>query len=140
MLNEYNPNFVEVASDDQGMMATDLEKQLANWPADRRKPKLIYTIPTGSNPAGTCASKERKIELLKIAKKYDIMLAEDDAYYYLVSGCLPTRLQLESALLTAAPALGSTMAISHRHPVYWLSKNKSQARPDAWFASTRLAR
>lgn len=85
MLDEFNVNFVEVPSDDQGMMARELDEVLSAWPADRRKPKFVYTIPTGSNPSGTCASEARKMDLLRVVKKHDIMLCEDDAYFYLVS-------------------------------------------------------
>lgn len=84
-LAEFGVNYVEVPSDSEGMVAKDLDRILAEWPADRRKPKLIYTIPTGSNPAGTCASEQRKKDLLNVSKKYNVLLCEDDAYFYLVS-------------------------------------------------------
>lgn len=110
ILNEYKPNYVEVASDAQGMMSSALEEKLANWPKDQKKPKLIYTIPTGANPSGTCASEPRKKELLQIAKKYDLLLCEDDAYYYLVRSC----------------ACISKRSTDKFHPVLWTATTSTE--------------
>lgn len=48
-----------------------------------RRPKLLYTIPTGQNPTGASTTQERKREIYQICRDYDIWILEDDPYYYL---------------------------------------------------------
>lgn len=44
---------------------------------------ILFFSPTGSNPTGCSSPLHRKIEILALAKKYNLLLLEDDAYYYL---------------------------------------------------------
>lgn len=60
---------------------------LQNWdPAahkNARKPSVLYAIPTGQNPTGTTQSLERRKEIYKIAQRHDLIILEDDPYYFL---------------------------------------------------------
>ena len=58
--------------DQNGMKVEVLEQVLA-----RRKPKLIYTIPTFQNPTGTTLSLERRRRLLELAALYKVPIVED---------------------------------------------------------------
>ncbi|UZJ57569.1 hypothetical protein CBS101457_006889 [Exobasidium rhododendri] len=87
-LTTLQANVVAVESDDQGLMATALEETLANWnttpkTAGKPFPKLIYTTPTAANPSGTTASEERKRQILSIARKFGVLIMEDDPYMLL---------------------------------------------------------
>ena len=44
---------------------------------------MLYTIPTGANPTGASLTIERRMKVLEIATKYDLIVIEDDPYYYL---------------------------------------------------------
>ncbi|KAJ7150604.1 pyridoxal phosphate-dependent transferase [Mycena filopes] len=80
---------IEVHSDGHGLDPANLEAILANWEADhpgKGFPKALYTVPSGSNPTGASIPEARKIEVLKLAKKYDFLLLEDDAYAFLYYG------------------------------------------------------
>lgn len=46
-------------------------------------PKVIYLNPTGSNPTGVTMPLERRKEVYDICCKYDLLILEDDAYYFL---------------------------------------------------------
>lgn len=46
-------------------------------------PKVIYLNPTASNPTGVTMSTERKKEIYRICCKYNLIILEDDAYYFL---------------------------------------------------------
>lgn len=46
-------------------------------------PKVMYLIPTVSNPTGYLMTKERKQKIYEIACKYNMMIVEDDVYMYL---------------------------------------------------------
>ena len=56
----------EVDTDSQGLSVEHLAKVLDNWESERpgkTRPKLLYTIPTGSNPTGCSIGEARKIEV-----------------------------------------------------------------------------
>lgn len=44
---------------------------------------MIYLNPTVSNPAGTTLPTYRKREIYRLACEYDMLILEDDPYYYL---------------------------------------------------------
>ncbi len=44
------------------------------------KAKILYLIPTFQNPAGTCMSLEKRKAVLELAKKYNIIILEDNPY------------------------------------------------------------
>ncbi|KII93912.1 hypothetical protein PLICRDRAFT_171614 [Plicaturopsis crispa FD-325 SS-3] len=82
-------HLVEVESDSDGLDPASLDYILSSWSAThpyQRFPKLLYTIPTGSNPSGASIPESRKIEILKLAKRYDLLIMEDDAYAFLYYG------------------------------------------------------
>lgn len=43
----------------------------------------MYINPTGANPTGVILSTERKKEIYNIACKYNLIILEDDPYYFL---------------------------------------------------------
>jgi DNA-binding transcriptional MocR family regulator len=53
---------------------------------------VLYTIPTGHNPSGATQSLERRRALYAIAARHDLIVLEDDPYYYLVQAALCRRL------------------------------------------------
>ncbi|KAF7290680.1 Aminotran-1-2 domain-containing protein [Mycena indigotica] len=80
---------VEVAADSQGLNPASLDSILSTWGEThpgQRFPKFLYTIPSGSNPTGASIPEARKVEVLRLVKKYNILLLEDDAYAFLYYG------------------------------------------------------
>lgn len=76
--NAYQPKFISISMDDNGMDTYELEEKIKEH---KGKPiKFIYTVPTFQNPAGVTMSLERRKHLLEIARKYKILIFEDDAY------------------------------------------------------------
>ena len=76
-------NLVSVSTDTEGIMPESLESILKNWEDVATRPKVLYTIPTGSNPTGVTVSLERKKAIYKICQEYDILIMEDDPYNFL---------------------------------------------------------
>ncbi|KAL2194753.1 TdiD protein [Corynascus similis CBS 632.67] len=74
---------VEVCSGPDGVDPSDLERVLSAWPENRRHPTVLYTVPTGSNPTGRSCSETNKARILRLAKRFNFMIFEDDAYYFL---------------------------------------------------------
>ncbi len=61
---------------DDGIDLEKLEDALKANP----KAKLLYLIPTFQNPAGTCMSLEKRRAVLALAKKYGVLILEDNPY------------------------------------------------------------
>ncbi|KAF8937113.1 pyridoxal phosphate-dependent transferase [Dissophora ornata] len=79
-------NLVDVELDSHGVVPAKLREQLESWPADKRKPKMLYTVPVGGNPTGVSQTLERKKEIYEIAREHNLLILEDDPYYYLQYG------------------------------------------------------
>src|SRR4051812_37328359 len=69
-----------VEVDDEGMRTDRLADRLEQIVKEGRKPKLIYTIDTFHNPAGPTLTEKRRRELLELARQYNVIVLEDDAY------------------------------------------------------------
>ncbi|MEH7120317.1 PLP-dependent aminotransferase family protein [Neobacillus vireti] len=72
----YNPKFVEVAMDEEGMVMEQLEKKLQEHP----NTKFIYTIPDFQNPTGRTLKLERRKKMIELANQYDVLIVEDNPY------------------------------------------------------------
>ena len=66
---------IEVPMMDGGMNLEYLKKIL-----DRRKPRLVYTMPNFQNPTGVTISLERRKKILELADHYGVPVVEDDPY------------------------------------------------------------
>ena len=70
------PKFIEVPTDDGGMIMEELEKILATT----EKVKMIYVIPDFQNPTGRTWDLERRHKFMEIVNKYEIPVIEDNPY------------------------------------------------------------
>lgn len=78
-LNSFRANGAEpigVPLCDDGIDLDILEEKLKTTP----RVKLIYLIPTFHNPAGICSSYENRRAVYALAKKYGVMILEDNPY------------------------------------------------------------
>lgn len=48
--------------------------------------QLLYVVPNGDNPTGNTLSEDRRREIYSLACEYDILIVEDDPYYFLHYG------------------------------------------------------
>ena len=56
----------EINTDSEGLSADHLRQVLDNWETEKpgvRRPKVLYTIPMGSNPTGYSIPEHRKKEM-----------------------------------------------------------------------------
>lgn len=74
--NAYEPNFVEVPTDNGGLIPEELDKILATTP----NCKFIYVIPDFQNPTGRTWSLERRKKFMEVVNKYDLPVLEDNPY------------------------------------------------------------
>lgn len=78
--NSYGAEMIGIKFDEQGMRADLLEEKLAELKAQGTKPKFIYIIPDFQNPAGITMPESRRLEIIEIAKKYNVLIVEDSPY------------------------------------------------------------
>ncbi len=78
--NSYGSDLIGITLDDKGMRSDLLEKKLEELRLQGTKPKFIYVIPDFQNPAGITMPKSRRLEIIALAKKYDVLLVEDSPY------------------------------------------------------------
>lgn len=76
----YNPEFVGLKMDDDGIIISALERILKKLESEHKKIKFLYTVPTCQNPTGVTLSMERRKRLLELASEYDFLIIEDDPY------------------------------------------------------------
>lgn len=69
-------HMVPVKCDDDGILPSELAKVIAGA-------KVLYTVPVGQNPLGTRMSCERYKAIYELCAAHDVIIVEDDAYYYL---------------------------------------------------------
>jgi 2-aminoadipate transaminase len=65
-----------IPMDDEGLDLDALEHELRTEPG----PAFLYTIPTFQNPSGRTLSEERRARLIDLARRYDLLVLEDDPY------------------------------------------------------------
>lgn len=72
----YKTRLRGVPMDEDGMNTDALEEVLKSEP----RAKLIYTIPTFQNPMGVTMSLEKRKKVYELAKKYGVVILEDNPY------------------------------------------------------------
>ncbi len=75
-LQVFRPRFVEVPTDDEGMLPEALEACLAA----HDRVKLIYVIPDFQNPTGRTWSHERRRRFMEIVNRHRLPVVEDHPY------------------------------------------------------------
>ncbi|CAG9861819.1 unnamed protein product [Phyllotreta striolata] len=83
-----NVNVIGIDQDESGIQPRKLVEALENCKkyteeGGGKMPKVMYLNPTASNPSGTTMPTDRKIEIYRICCEYNIIILEDDAYYFL---------------------------------------------------------
>ncbi len=93
--NPYEPQYVSVDMDDEGLRLEALEAALQAHPV-----RFLYVLPTFQNPSGRLMGLERRKAIVALARKYQTPILEDDAYaeLYFDGQPLPTLYALDQAL------------------------------------------
>lgn len=110
----YEPEYLTVASDEDGLLPGSLEAAL------KRGPKLVYVIPNFDNPRGTTMSLERRRNLLESADRHGVLIFEDDPYGQLrfEGEPLPSLFELAPDRVVYSSTLSKTVAPGLR--IAWL--------------------
>lgn len=71
----YHPHYHTVSMDEEGMVVSEVEDAIR-----KRKPRFIYAVSNFQNPTGITMTRERRQDLVKLAKEYYIPVIDDNPY------------------------------------------------------------
>ncbi len=75
---------IGINMDEEGLVPEDLATILRGWDSSQGpRPSVLFTIPSGQNPTGTTQSTKRRTEIYRVAEEFDLIIIEDDPYYFL---------------------------------------------------------
>lgn len=76
----YGAQLRGIPLDDNGMRPDELEKALIELKEQQETVKFIYIIPDFQNPAGVTVPHERRLEIIRIAERHNVLIVEDSPY------------------------------------------------------------
>lgn len=86
-LKPFNCNLIGLPTDQDGISADALQMGIENaLKTGKSVPRVLYTVPTGGNPSGCSTSLERKEAIYELCCQHDIIILEDDPYFFLNFG------------------------------------------------------
>jgi 2-aminoadipate transaminase len=77
---------LQVPLDDGGLQVEALEARLEALARDGDRARMLYIIPNFQNPSGITLAAGRRGPVLDLARRYDLLLVEDDVYRDLAYG------------------------------------------------------
>jgi DNA-binding transcriptional MocR family regulator len=72
----YEPRFLQIDLDDDGMIVDQLEEALLRG----ERPTFVYTVPNFHNPAGVTMSRRRREQLVALCREAHLPIVEDNPY------------------------------------------------------------
>jgi 2-aminoadipate transaminase len=80
IFRDHQVELCSIPMDEDGLITSELEKQLAQLKSSGKFPSILYTVPNFHNPTGSTLSEARRNEIIRLARQYDFMIVEDDVY------------------------------------------------------------
>lgn len=78
--SNYGARLKGIPLDDQGMRPDLLEETIISLKDEGSIIKFIYIIPDFQNPTGVTLPRSRRLEIIDIAKRHDLIIVEDSPY------------------------------------------------------------
>ncbi len=79
-IRSFGAEQIAVPMDDLGLRVERLEEELQKLADAGKRAKFIYCIPTHQNPAGCTLPLDRRERMVELARQYNTLILEDDAY------------------------------------------------------------
>ena len=80
VFRDHQVELCSIPMDEDGLIPSELEKQVVQLHSSGTFPSMLYTIPNFHNPTGCTLSEARRIEIIRIAQRYGLLIVEDDVY------------------------------------------------------------
>ncbi|MFT8593115.1 MAG: PLP-dependent aminotransferase family protein [Bifidobacterium sp.] len=80
VFQSFQVHVVNVLLDENGLIPEAFEQAIIEQRALGHPVKFLYTVPNFHNPAGATMSLERRPQVLEIARRYHVLIVEDNPY------------------------------------------------------------
>lgn len=80
VFRDHQIDLCAIPMDEDGLIPDALEQQVARLHARGTFPRLLYTVPTFQNPTGRTLPEARRLDILRLARRYHFLIVEDDVY------------------------------------------------------------
>lgn len=80
VFQSFQVDVVNAQTDKDGLIPESFEENIKAQLKAGKKVKFLYTVPNFHNPAGVTMSVERRPRILEIARKYHVLVVEDNPY------------------------------------------------------------
>jgi 2-aminoadipate transaminase len=80
IFRDHQVELYAIPTDEDGLIPSELEKQLALLHSSGKFPRILYTIPNFHNPTGCTLPEARRSEIIGLAGHYGFLIVEDDVY------------------------------------------------------------
>ncbi len=80
IFRDHQIDLCSIPMDEDGLIPSELEKQLERLHARGIVPSFLYTVPNFHNPTGITLSEARRIEIIRLVRQYGFLIIEDDVY------------------------------------------------------------
>src|SRR5438034_3692139 len=80
VFRDHHVELCSIPMDEDGLIPSELEKQLVQLHSRGTFPSMLYTIPNFHNPTGSTLPEARRVEIIRIAQQYGLLIVEDDVY------------------------------------------------------------
>ena len=147
-------SLVSVQIDGDGMVPESLDAVCRSHPG---RVGIVYTMPTVHNPTGTVMPLERRVELIDVARRHDLLLVDDSVYAFLEASPPPTLrslapdrvIEIHSLSKSAAPGLRVAYIVAPEQfrerlyeglrATFWSASAITAGLAAAWMADGTLA-
>lgn len=134
IFRNYTEHYITIPIDDEGMQTAVLAEMLAQRKAQGLAiPRLLYTIPTYQNPTGTTLSPARRQHVLELAKQYDFLILEDDAYGELGFSDRPELLKAMDVNNRVLYVGSLSKVVAPGMRIGWVVADSQLIQPLSWF-------
>jgi 2-aminoadipate transaminase len=80
IFQDHHIELCSIPMDENGLIPSELGKQLEQLRSSGVFPSMLYTIPNFHNPTGSTLPEARRIEIIRLAQRYRLLIVEDDVY------------------------------------------------------------
>lgn len=80
VFKSFQTEVINAHMDADGLIPESFEEAIQGAIAQGKRVKFLYTVPNFHNPAGVTMSVERRPRILEIARKYHVLVVEDNPY------------------------------------------------------------
>jgi DNA-binding transcriptional MocR family regulator len=80
IFRDHQVELYAIPTDEDGLIPSELAKQLARLHSNGKFPSILYTVPNFHNPTGCTLPEARRSEIIRLAHHYGFQIMEDDVY------------------------------------------------------------